>query len=87
MMSMEIMMNMIIRLVCFFRSFCCYYFVHIASLWCCYNTNMLLCVFKSVCDCFSTRVHPNKFANRKENVIKRQNKTLSRLEKLYVGKK
>ena len=40
------------------------------------------CVFfKSVCDCFSTRVHPNKFAHHKENVKKRQNKTISRIRK------
>ncbi len=40
------------------------------------------CVFfKSVCDCFSTRVHPNKFAHHKENVRKRQNKTISRIGK------
>ena len=46
------------------------------------------CVFfKSVCDCFSTRVHPNKFANRKENIIKRQNKTLSRIRKAICRKK
>ena len=46
------------------------------------------CVFfKSVCDCFSTRVHPNKFANNKENIRKRQNKTISRIRKAICRKK
>ena len=45
------------------------------------------CVFlKSVCDCFSTRVHPNKFVHRKENIRKRQNKTIKKIKKFICKK-
>ena len=41
------------------------------------------CLFcKSMCDCFSTRVHPNKFLHSKENIRKRQISKCKKIKKL-----
>ena len=45
------------------------------------------CVFfKSMCVCFSTRVHPNKFVHCKENIGRRQNKTIKKIKKFICKK-